>query len=138
MSFADIEQTILTAWNTDWDKASIPYTVDNFDKAVGAARKVANLEQFVRVSVLPASGRQAEIATNPFKRIEGVVQVSWFGKANIGIRQGYEALDTAKAVFELKTINNITFRAGSVVNVGESDGYYNLALSVPFFTFTKT
>jgi len=139
MSFQEIYDTVETQFGTAWDDSTIPLRIDNVQKASGTvARLVTNLDEYVHLRILPAVAVQAEMATNPYKRLDGHVQVDWFGKSGRGTRNGYIALDTAKDIFEFNTFSNITFRPGTIVNIGEQDGFYQLTLSIPYFTYTKT
>lgn len=135
MSFATISQTIESEFYDNWDRVAIPIVFDNKKTATPASTEPMDLEEFVRLSVFTASSEQAELQISPGKRVEGFVQISHFLQADKGSRRSWVALDTAKLIFEMKTINEITFRSASPTVVGEDEGFNQILIRIPFFIF---
>ena len=134
-SFALISQTIEQEFYDNWDRVAIPIVFDNKKTATPASTEPSSLDEFVRLSVLIATSDQAELQINPGKRVEGFVQISHFLQSDSGSRRSWVALDTAKLIFEMKTVLGITFRSASPTVVGEDEGFHQILIRIPFFTF---
>jgi len=119
MSFENIAETIETEFYDNWDRVAIPILFDNKKVPTPSGTNAASLDEFVKLSVITAASEQAELQVSPGKRVAGFVQVSHFVQADNGSRRSWRALDTAKLIFEMKTINGITFRSASPTVVGE-------------------
>lgn len=137
MSFETIAETIETEFYNNWDRTAIPILFDNKKEPTPSGTSAASLNEFVKLSVITASSDQAELQINPGKRVTGFVQISHFIQADKGSRRSWRALDTAKLIFEMKTINGITFRSASPTVVGEDEGFHQILIRIPFFTFVS-
>ena len=139
MAYETIIQTIEETFDANWDVNVTPVRVPNVQKILGTTtRSVAELDTFVDFQIFPTQGVQAEMATNPFKRVTGFVLFGVYVKSGHGTRPAYTLIDQLKDIFELTTYNNITFRVGTVTVVGESEGFFQLSINIPFYTNTKT
>lgn len=135
MTFETIHSTIEQEFFDNWDETAIPIIVDNKKTPTKKGTRAASLNEFVKLSIFTSSTEQAEIQILPGKRVEGFVQVSHFLKANKGARLNWRALDTARLIFELKTVSGITFRAANPTVIGEDEGFHQILIRIPFFTY---
>lgn len=140
LSFEDIAEEIETRFYNNWDQNTIPIKPANVQKAAGAGNKdLAKLNEFVSINVFMPDVTQSELTGGDIrKRINGFVQIQHYIKQGKGTRLQYRAIDTAKAIFENPNqINGITYRPGLINNsIGEVEGFHQITLTVPFFTFT--
>lgn len=119
-----IHSLVETTFTTAWAEATpVAYGNAPFDKPENGA--------FVRVTVLFSESENA--ALGGAVRDNGVVVVQVFTPKNEGERNNLALAQQAREVFQNKTFDKLSFYAGSVTQVGLTQGYLQSNVSIPFY-----
>lgn len=86
---------------------------------------------YVRITVLFMESENA--ALGKAVRDNGFAVIQIFTPKKEGERNNLVLADQANVVFQNKTFGKLTFYAGSVNQVGETEGYLQSNVSIPFF-----
>ncbi|MGE4486369.1 MAG: phage tail terminator-like protein [Synergistaceae bacterium] len=86
---------------------------------------------FVRITVLFMESENA--ALGQVVRDNGYAVIQVFTPKKEGERNNLTLADQAKAVFQNKTFGKLTFYAASVNQVGETEGFLQSNVSIPFY-----
>lgn len=126
MGYATERQTIETRFNTQWASAS-PIAWDNvsYTPTTGTS--------WVRFSILSGAAFQASLETTPKYRHTGIIDIGIFTPEDGGTQTARTLADTAAAVFRGWSSGGIVCRAPYITRIGQSDGWYQLNVTVPFY-----
>jgi len=92
----------------------------------------SNLTEWVRFITTSASASQMSFGLVAY-RYTGVIAAQIFIKPDIGSRRAYEISDLISNVFKSKVIGSYVFKVPEAIVVGESEGWYQVNLIIPFW-----
>lgn len=120
------ELSIIESYFTDnWPYTSIAYQNVNFNPEA--------LDEWVRISVLPASANQISLGSNPYFRYRGVVAIQIFTKPGIGSRRSTELADYITSLFRSKNISGIQFGVPEAHRMGAVNGWYQVNVNCSYY-----
>jgi len=95
----------------------------------------ATATKWCRLTILDGDSQQADMASNPFYRHFGVVDVSIFVKPQQGDASARSLHDALAGFFRGQRVQGIVFRAPITVNSGGLDGagWWKRQFQVPFY-----
>lgn len=91
-----------------------------------------NLE-WLRVSVLPATGKQKSMGDSPTFRYYGVLAIQIFTKPNTGSGRALEISDMITSLLRAKRLNGIQFFVPTTNKVGVDLGWYQVNVLTEFY-----
>lgn len=92
-----------------------------------------NVDEFVRITVMPATSNQLESGATSAFRFTGTVIISVFVKENIGTNRMYQIVESITGYCRMKTLDKIAFRGESVTNPDNIEsGWFQRNINVPF------
>jgi hypothetical protein len=135
MNFQDERRYLTDLFFAAWNANKTPVKVDNKKELLTNAGTIADetgLDEWVRLSIQPVLATQADMNATRRVRHTGLLDVSVFIKSGVGIGRCLELIDAVDAIYSLKSFNGITVRAGSVNNVGETAGFYQMTITFEY------
>lgn len=90
------------------------------------------VSEWVRVNILNADSQQISLGDQPYFRYVGLLIFQIFIKPNVGSGRAVQIADQITTLFRGVKVNGITFRPPTTDSVGDSGGWYQLNVSVPF------
>lgn len=117
-----IEQKFNTGWASrtpiDWDNVQ-------YNPVTGTA--------WTRFRILNGPGQQASLGAVPLHRNTGIIDIAIFVPLNTATDVARGHADFAAAIFRGWSSGGITCRSPYVTRGGESNGWYQINVTVPFF-----
>lgn len=128
MSFEAVGALIRTRFNTLWPTFS-PVYLHHFR---GQEFNPPKDDVWVRADILYGRSWQTSMGMNRNHKIVGILDVSMF--IPVGFGDGYkeELADRLVSIFGSRTIQNVIFRAPTVVYAGKSDTWEMYSGTTPF------
>lgn len=108
-----------------WTETVVEYENQYYDKA--------DLQEWTRLRVLPASANQASLGNNPLFRYRGIVVVQIFIRAGIGAGRAKALADDASDIFRNLVLGRIHFGVPEATSMGTTDGWYGLNVDCPYY-----
>ena len=128
---ADIEQRVLTVVSS----ATTPVKFDNVQhlvKGTGTVETVNGLSEFIRVNILNNDSETVEIGGTR-TRHNGEILFSIFVTSGTGTDRARKLADDLYDGFKNRAIGTVQTQTPRVTRVGDSEGFYSLQVSVPFY-----
>jgi hypothetical protein len=88
---------------------------------------------WVRISVQHNTSNYVSFGPSRLTRREGIVFVQIFVPEGSTTLEASQIVDNAVAVFETKLLSGVVFQSGDVREVGVSEGWFQINISVPFY-----
>jgi len=117
---SDIEGRLNTGWTTTaiaWD--NVPYI-----PTPGTS--------WIRCTILPGDSEALEFGRDALCDYSGIIDIGIFVPQATGSATARGYADTLKALFHLVEFGSIDCKEASVQNLGIDDGWYHLAVTIPF------
>jgi hypothetical protein len=125
MSYAAELTAIESEFATNWPHTEVAYQNVNFNPEA--------LDEWVRISALPASANQISMGSNPYFRYRGLVAVQIFTKPGMGSLRSSQLADYVTAVFRSKNIGGIQFGVPAATRIGTVNGWYQVNVNCPYY-----
>lgn len=125
MSYQAAQVSIESEFVTNWTYTQVAR--DNVDF------EPQSLTEWVRITVLPASGRQASMGADPLFRYNGLFCVQIFTRSGLGWGRATELADLITPLFRNRRLGNIQFYVPEMMRVGVTDGWYQVNVDCPFY-----
>ena len=133
--FAAFEQAIQERMVAEWAAgpyASIPVVYDNL---VGGFER--GMAPWIALTLQEGDGDRVSLPPMPIERFTGVISAQIFVRKNTGTRMARHYGDAVAEIFrwkqfEVEGSGQITTKTPSIVHVGESDGWYQINVSIPY------
>lgn len=126
MNFEAICKAIQARWTANWTATATCMEGQPFHPPADAP--------WVRLTVRFLSRTQIDMHDTPRKRMEGLIVLQLFDRANKGIGATIRVADAAVPIFSRKQFDGITCRATDAPRtIGEVDGFYQINLETRFY-----
>lgn len=125
MSFETTRRDIEKRLSDNW--ATTPIAFDNVDF------KPENGSRWIRLRLLDGDVIRINIGEPGLFRHTGLISIELFGPTGEGSKTLRGYADTLASLFRDTNFNGITTREASITNVGESGGWYQINLTVPYY-----
>lgn len=90
-------------------------------------------DEFVRISILPATSNQLEVGPTSAFEFVGVVAIQVFTKENIGRKKAFDIVDLITSFTRFKSLQGIRFGAEDIINVSNNEAdWYQINVNIPF------
>lgn len=138
MSYAQEQATIRKLFLKDWDSVTTPVMFSGdpgLTKGTERLNDETGLDEFVRVTINTSGASQRDLA-GPESRVRylGVVTVNVFVKSATGApKRARELLDLIDPKFSRVQVEGITFQTPLPGSVGQTEGFYQMTLQMPFY-----
>ncbi|MGE6580398.1 phage tail terminator-like protein [Vreelandella aquamarina] len=113
-----------------WD--GVPVEYDGAPQTPELKAAIEAKQSWVRCTIQHGASLVASISNRPETRRTGIIQLQVFTPENRGSRPAALLADSLAAHFEYHQDGHLTTDAASVQRVGESDGWYQYNVGVPF------
>lgn len=127
--FADLSAIVEPMFKTAWEALhpTIPIVWDGSDKYF------KNGKTHVDFAILPATSDRADLGdSHRLHRLTGFINVNIYVKKGTGTREAQEYSDNAADIFRDRTTGGVLFRSPVPDRIGESGGFFQYNVSVPF------
>lgn len=108
-----------------WTYTSIDRENVHFDKS--------NLEEWIRIRVMPAGARQVSLGNNPLFRYRGITLIQVYIKDGIGVGRANILADHVSDLFRNLVLGRIHFGVPEATKMGNKDGWYGLNVDCPYY-----
>lgn len=127
MSFSTERSVIHKHFADNWTETEVAYDNVEFEPQADAS--------WVRIVIRNGEGNQADINdTAPLFRYSGVVIVQVFVPIRKGTDNALKLADAVSDIFRRQQLNHgIVFRTPYVTNVGQTNEWYQINVSCPFW-----
>lgn len=126
MSFATARRDIEGRFMDNWATTRIKYDNINFKPPRGD-------EYWVQCKIFEDNTNRINIGTPGIHRVSGTIIIELYAPLNDGTQTIRSYADDVAAIFRDAQFNGVQCREAVPTNIGESDGWYQYMVSVPFF-----
>ena len=138
MSYAQEQATIRKLFLKDWDSNTTPVKFSGepgLTKGNDSIPDEKGLEEWVRVTINTSGASQRDLA-GPESRVRylGVVTINVFVKSATGApKRARQLMDLIDPKFSRIQVEGITFQTPLPGISGETEGFYQMTLQMPFY-----
>jgi len=125
MSFDLIREKVFARLAANYTDTGIAYENKEFDPVSGAA--------WIRATIQEADSSVAGLGSTNLYRNPGIISIQVFTKLGGGTKEGNDIAESIVSIFNGATFDGINCRASSIDRVGESEGWYQLNVTTPYY-----
>lgn len=90
-------------------------------------------DEFVRITIIPATSNQLEIGPTSAFRFSGIVAIQVFTKENIGRKRAFDIVDSITSYTRFKLLGSVRLGSEDVVAVSNNEsGWYQVNINIPY------
>ena len=136
-TYQSAENTITLQFGDNWSYTPVAYpNVKAINETLSGGPELGiGQDPFIAVEIIYSTSPAIEVGTNPLKRTFGNILVEFYTKEDSGSLQNRINLDHLAALFEYKTIEDISFRDITVMRSGVKNGWYITPAMVRFYFY---
>ena len=128
MNFTEAANAIEKHFESNWTETSVHYPNSKFKL----------VKEFVRLTTLFGESAQISLGSSPDTRNPGVVIFSIFVEPGKGLKRAMSLADSIKSIFDKQDILGLRFKTVRVAILGETESYYQVNVSCPFYFDTQS
>jgi hypothetical protein len=136
-TYQSAEDTITSQFGNNWSYTPVAYPNAPAINETVSGRPELGIGQdpFIAVEIIYSTSPAIEVGASPLKRTFGNILVEFYTKEDTGSLQNRINLDRLAAMFEYKTIEDISFRDITVMQSGTQNGWYITPAMVRFYFY---
>lgn len=125
MSIDLVRENVFERFRLNYSKTEIGYENKKFTPVSGTA--------WVRISIQEADSNLAGLGSKRLFRNIGIISVQVFTAIGEGTKEANEIAESILGIFNGVSFDGITCRATSIDRVGETNGWYQLNATTPYY-----